>query len=376
MAAGAVLAATVLPNGVFVARPVLWRARRGFARWELGRRKLKNHLAGLFVPRQMRFEATAGAHGDKLVQQIGLAGFQQLGHLLALDRLLQDDLAALEVAARRGLRHGGHGLFADVVFAVFKHRAAAFGAGAQAGLAGEIDDLAGAIGVFVVAKVKFQLVVFGFFVELDDHFSRERPARFGAEAVQAGRFCGRVRNCSTSATSKVRPAGVLPKEKPQPSVVAGLAGAGVAAVVFFDDAAAVRAGRFQGGVVAGNGVAVVFFGFFDHALGHGGNFGHEGVAAEFALLHLRQLVFPLAGQLGFGQLFHAQAAQQRHQLEGFGGRNQLAAFAQHVFFGDQALNRRGAGGWRAQAFFLHGFAQLVVVNRFAGAFHRAQQRRL
>jgi hypothetical protein len=34
----------------------------------------------------------------------------------------------------------------------------------------------------------------------------------------------------------------------------------------------------------------------------------------------------------------------------------------------------GAGGWCAQAFFLHGFAQLVVFHRFAGTFHGAQER--
>jgi hypothetical protein len=34
----------------------------------------------------------------------------------------------------------------------------------------------------------------------------------------------------------------------------------------------------------------------------------------------------------------------------------------------------GAGGGRAQAFFLHGFAQFVVFHSFAGAFHGAQQR--
>ena len=85
-------------------------------------------------------------------------------------------------------------------------------------------------------------------------------------------------------------------------------------------------------------------------------------------------MFPLAGERGFGEFLHVQPAQERHQLKRFGGGNQLAAFAQHVFFGDQAFNRRGAGRGRAQAFFLHGFAQLVVVDGFASAFHCAQQR--
>jgi hypothetical protein len=148
----------------------------------------------------------------------------------------------------------------------------------------------------------------------------------------------------------------------------------VAPVVLLHHAAAVRAGGGQRGVVARHGVAVVFLGLLDHALGHGGNLAHEGVAAELAVLHLRQLVFPLAGQLGLGELFHAQAAQQRHELEGLGGGDQLAAFAQHVFLVQQAFDDGCARGRRAQAFFLHGLAQLVVVHQLAGAFHGAQQR--
>jgi hypothetical protein len=77
---------------------------------ELGGRKFKVDLARLLVPGQEGLEGAARAHGDELVEQVGLAGGQQLGHLLALHRLLQDDLAALEVAAGCGLRGGGHGL--------------------------------------------------------------------------------------------------------------------------------------------------------------------------------------------------------------------------------------------------------------------------
>ena len=69
-------------------------------------------------------------------------------------------------------------------------------------------------------------------------------------------------------------------------------------------------------------------------LGHVGDLLHEVFAAEFALLHLRQLVFPLPRELGLGQLFHAQATQQGHQLERFGGWNHFAAIAQNVFLID------------------------------------------
>lgn len=88
-----------------------------------------------------------------------------------------------------------------------------------------------------------------------------------------------------------------------------------------------------------------------------------------------QLVLPLACQVGARELFHLQPAQQGHQLEGLGRGDQLAAFAQHVFLGQQAFDDGRARGRRAQAFFLHGFAQLFVVDLLAGTFHRAQQGR-
>jgi hypothetical protein len=70
----------------------------------------------------------------------------------------------------------------------------------------------------------------------------------------------------------------------------------------------------------------------------------------------------------------AQAAQQRHQLEGLGGGHQLAAVAQHVLLEDQAFDDRRARGRRAQALLGHRRAQLVVVDQLACAFHRRQQR--
>ena len=75
-----------------------------------------------------------------------------------------------------------------------------------------------------------------------------------------------------------------------------LAGAAVAAVVFFDHAAAVRAGCVQRGVVAGDGVAVVFLGLLHHAAGHLGNVLHEGFAGEQAFFHLREFELPVASQ--------------------------------------------------------------------------------
>ena len=218
-------------------------------------------------------------------------------------------------------------------------------------------------------------MVFSLFVKFDHHVSGEGPAGLGAETVQRTDLA-LAQELLHFNQLKGAPGRRLAKREAATVLCAGLARAGVAAVVFLDHAAAIGAGRLQGGVIPGDGVAVVLLGFFDHALGHGRYLGHEAAAAELAEFHLRELVFPLACQLGFGQFFHAQAAQQRHQLEGLGGRNQLAAFAQHVLFGDQPLDDGRAGGGRAQAFLLHGLAQFVVFHGFAGTFHGTQQGRL
>ena len=151
------------------------------------------------------------------------------------------------------------------------------------------------------------------------------------------------------------------------------ADAAVAAVVFFHHARTGGARGGEGGVVAWDGVAVVFLGFLHHAPGHLGDVLHEGYAREQPFFHLRQLEFPVAGEVGAGKFFHTEAAQQRHQLEGLGGGDEFAPFAQHVFLVQQTFDDGRAGGWRAQAFFLHGFAQFVVFDVLASAFHRAEQ---
>src|SRR6185369_7214870 len=85
----------------------------------------------------------------------------------------------------------------------------------------------------------------------------------------------------------------------------GASDAGVAAVVFLHHAAAVGAGSLQRCVVTGHGVAVVLLRLLDDVLGHLGDFLHELGTRKLAVLHLGQLVFPLAGELGLGQFLHA-----------------------------------------------------------------------
>ena len=90
------------------------------------------------------------------------------------------------------------------------------------------------------------------------------------------------------------------------------------------------------------------------------------------MLHLRQFVFPLACELWAREFIHLQAAQQSHQLKSLRHGDEFTAFAHQVFFSQQAFNNRRPCGRRAQAFFLHGGAQLVILYELARAFHCAQ----
>ncbi|CAM4124350.1 hypothetical protein ACAN107058_22940 [Paracidovorax anthurii] len=252
------------------------------------------------------------------------------------------------------------------------HGGAADGARAQ-GLVGKFDQLARFLARAVVAEVELQLEVARLFVAHDGHLGGEGPAGLGAEALQRADAALAQQGLGLGGLEGAARGRFGEREAAAGRVPVG-ARAGIAAVVLLDHAAAVGARRGQRGVVAGDGVAVVFLGLLDHALGHGGDLLHEGLAAELALFHLGELVFPLAGEFGAREFFHAQAAQQGHELEGLGGGDQLAALAQHVFFGEQAFDDGRARGRGAQALFLHGRAQLFVFHLLAGAFHGAEQR--
>ena len=108
--------------------------------------------------------------------------------------------------------------------------------------------------------------------------------------------------------------------------------------------------------------------------GHLGDFVHEGIAIELAALHLSELEFPLAGELGHRELGYAQAPQQREQLEGLGGGDEIAAFADQVVLVDQTFDHLRPGSRRAKSLGAHGFAQIFIVNQLACAFHGRQQR--
>ena len=176
---------------------------------------------------------------------------------------------------------------------------AAFGALTQRLLRAEVLDFS-CFGIFVITKVKLQLVVFSFVVKLDDHLGSERPARLGAKAFEWADFFVAQKLLDFSCFK--RPASrCFAKRKAATTIAVRpcFAGAGVAAVVFFHHATAVGARRRKRCVVARNGVLVVTFGFGHHAFGHGGNFSHEGLAAQSAFFHLRQLELPVARQFCF-----------------------------------------------------------------------------
>ena len=287
------------------------------------------------------------------------------------DGLLQHGGAGLEVAAGRGVGQRGHGAAAHVVLVVLVHRRATFGAVAQGLVARKVHQLAGGL-VLLVTEIEFELPVVVVGAELEHQLGGERPTRFGTEALQRPNVFVAQKGLGLVHLERA-PAGRFAKREATAVRLAIGPGAGVAAVVFFDDTATHGARAVQCGVVARYGVAVVFLGFLDDMFRHGGNVAHEGLAAELTAFHQRQLVLPLAGQRRFTQFLHAQAAQQRHQLKGFGGGDEFAPFAQHVFFVEQAFNDGRAGGGGAQAFVLHGAAQFVVLDQLARALHRPQQ---
>ena len=146
-------------------------------------------------------------------------------------------------------------------------------------------------------------------------------------------------------------------------------------VVLVHFAAAFRAARGQRAEIAGDRVALVALGLADDVLRHGDDLAHERVALQLAVLHLRELELPLRRELRREELGHAEAVEQRHQRERLRGGHELAAFAVDVPLGDQAFDDLRARRRRAEALLAHRFAQLLVVDQLARAFHRREQRR-
>ena len=153
--------------------------------------------------------------------------------------------------------------------------------------------------------------------------------------------------------------------------VAPRTGAGKAPVVLDDLAAALGAGVLEvRGVCNRHGLrAVALCGIHD-VRGHVADFAHERIARERAPLDERQLVLPLARQLGVGQSADPEAVNQAEELLCLRGRNEFPAFALHVVLVDEVLNDCRTGCRRAKALFRHCVSQLRVVYKLARAFHR------
>ena len=99
-----------------------------------------------------------------------------------------------------------------------------------------------------------------------------------------------------------------------------------------DLAAAFGARHFEHPEISRNGIELEPFGPVHDMPGHIGNAGHEVIAAFLPALHLAQLKFPVARQLGLGQFRNAKAIEQFHERKSLCRWQQLLALAKQVLF--------------------------------------------
>src|SRR4030095_1436698 len=112
--------------------------------------------AFLALPRETRVDLAPRLVRDEALEQVGRARAEQLGHLLARDRLLQDHLAALEVAADVGADR----VLADVAAAELVDLAPGLRTGPEALLVREIDRLTRlGLALGVLAEIELELPV-------------------------------------------------------------------------------------------------------------------------------------------------------------------------------------------------------------------------
>ena len=70
-----------------------------------------------------------------------------------------------------------------------------------------------------------------------------------------------------------------------------------------------------------------------------------------------------------GNALLAQAIEQRHQREAFGGRDEFSCLAVDVLLDNQIFDDLSACRWGAKASASHGRTQILIINHFACAFH-------
>src|SRR5262249_46709285 len=100
---------------------------------------------------------------------------------------------------------------------------------------------------------------------------------------------------------------------------------------------------------------------------------HERRAVAAAVLDLRELVLPVAGEFRRGELV---LLEHRDHLDALGRRLQVLADALDVLAPDEDLDRLRACRRRPETGVLHRLARLLVVDQLAGGLHRGEQRRL
>ncbi len=96
---------------------------------------------------------------------------------------------------------------------------------------------------------------------------------------------------------------------------------------------------------------------------------HEGGELRGAPLDAVQVCLPLAGHDGALDL----GVDYVDQADSFVGGFQALAVAHNIFALEQHFDDGSAGGGRAQAGFLHGVGELLLVERLAGGFHGGEE---
>ena len=67
------------------------------------------------------------------------------------------------------------------------------------------------------------------------------------------------------------------------------------------------------------------------------------------------------------------ASSRASKFKGLAGRGKILALPDHIFFLDQLFDDGGPGGRGAEAAFLHGVGEFLVLNQFVGIFHGREQ---
>ena len=145
------------------------------------------------------------------------------------------------------------------------------------------------------------------------------------------------------------------------------------AIILLDHGAALGARSFEIAEIARHFIARIRFGALDNVPGHVGDLFHELRTREPPVLHLLELELPFAGQFRLRELLDAQPAQQRQQHECLAGGLQFGVVPMDVLLGNQVLDDLRARRRRAESALGHRFAQFLVLDELAGAFHRAEQ---